>query len=303
MFKATMRPDPRREEAPAQKLREERGLPAAAPSPLGVRAARSQPRKRPEPRPAAKQKSRPEKTPAVKKTKPREESANPEASADRREGSCGTRAVVRCAAAAGWAYCIDTGSTMIGRAAKCSGGGSATGADCAPPSGVVDTTMSRQHAQIRRGDDGAFQLTCLSANHVLVDGKPLKAGEPPLELSHGNQLTIGRCELTFEVEVAEPLAEPEEEEEYSARPAVAGRGYTRVRCYYSLKFLVTIGILHTNENKGDRMTKYPRLSRVSAAAAQAGAGLVRRPAVDRPGDDGAQVLSVAPHTAPTASTC
>jgi hypothetical protein len=39
------------------------------------------------------------------------------------------------------------------------------------------------------------------------------------------------------------------------------RGYTRAHCYYSLKFLATIGVLHTNENKGGRMTKYPRLSR------------------------------------------
>ena len=52
------------------------------------------------------------------------------------------------------------------------------------------------------------------------------------------------------------------------------RGYTRVHCYYSLKFFVTIGILYTNENKGGRMTKYPRLSR--AAHLEGSRATVRR---------------------------
>ena len=114
------------------------------------------------------------------------------------------RAVVRCAAAGDWSYQIDTEHTIIGRAAKNSGGGSATGTDCAPPSGVVDKTMSRRHAQIRRGDDGCFQLTCLGANHVLVDGQLLKAGEPPLELSHGNRLVVGSSVLLFQAIAAVP---------------------------------------------------------------------------------------------------
>jgi hypothetical protein len=64
--------------------------------------------------------------------------------------------------------------------------------------------MSRRHAQIRRGDDGCFQLICLGANHVLVDGQLLKAGEPPLELSHGNRLVVGSSVLLFQAIAAVP---------------------------------------------------------------------------------------------------
>ena len=38
-------------------------------------------------------------------------------------------------------------------------------------------------------------------------------------------------------------------------------GYTRARFYSSLTFLVTIGILHINDNLGGRITKLPRLNR------------------------------------------
>ena len=43
--------------------------------------------------------------------------------------------------------------------------------------------------------------------------------------------------------------------------------YTRAHWYSSLKYVAPIGILHTNQNKGGRMTKYPRLSQTPAAPA------------------------------------
>ena len=57
---------------------------------------------------------------------------------------------------------------------------------------IQDPSVSRQHAQLKRQDDGSYALTDLdSSNGVFVHGRRINQ---PTRVSHGDRITFGQIE-------------------------------------------------------------------------------------------------------------
>lgn len=60
---------------------------------------------------------------------------------------------------------------------------------------IVDPLISRQHLQVRMGDDGRhFAADYRSANGVIVNGKKITADAP---LTNGDEICIGATKLVY----------------------------------------------------------------------------------------------------------
>jgi hypothetical protein len=62
---------------------------------------------------------------------------------------------------------------------------------------VLDANVSRRHAELRRGDNGDWQIVDLgSTNGIKVNGRRV----PSTRLSPGDQVTVGTTSFTFDIE-------------------------------------------------------------------------------------------------------
>jgi pSer/pThr/pTyr-binding forkhead associated (FHA) protein len=62
---------------------------------------------------------------------------------------------------------------------------------------LSDPNVSRRHAELRRGDNGDWQIVDLgSTNGIKVNGRRV----PSTRLSPGDQVTVGTTSFTFDIE-------------------------------------------------------------------------------------------------------